>query len=146
MVRKKVILKSRGTRRRYTDDFKAEAVQMLMDGHTAPSGMTRLGLPNTNLLYRWKQEQSGKPCSQFIEKIGGGTHSARVSICEASPNRLQGFLHFPPVSQRGFGRQFGFAISESLIKIFRKLVSSEVAGGFMIALLIGLLRVAANGM
>ncbi len=30
-------------RRRYTEEFKAEAVQMLLDGHTAASVCERLG-------------------------------------------------------------------------------------------------------
>jgi transposase-like protein len=42
------------SRRKYDDDFKAEAVQMLLDGHTAKSVATRLGLKSPNILYRWK--------------------------------------------------------------------------------------------
>ncbi len=45
------------TRRSYSEEFKQEAVQMLLDGHTAPSVVERLGLSSTNLLYRWKREQ-----------------------------------------------------------------------------------------
>ena len=44
-------------RRQFTDDFKREAVQMLLDGHSAPSVVERLGLSGTNLLYRWKRMQ-----------------------------------------------------------------------------------------
>ena len=44
-------------RRQFTDDFKREAVQMLLDGHTGVSVAERLGLSGTNLLYRWKREQ-----------------------------------------------------------------------------------------
>lgn len=44
-------------KRMFSDDFKREAVQMLMDGHAAKSIAERLGLSNTNLLYRWKGEQ-----------------------------------------------------------------------------------------
>lgn len=43
-------------RRRYTDEFKRDAVQMLIEGHSATSVAKRLGLPRTNLLYRWKKE------------------------------------------------------------------------------------------
>jgi transposase len=43
-------------RRRYPEEFKAEAVQMLLDGHTAVSVCERLGLSGPNLLYRWKRE------------------------------------------------------------------------------------------
>ena len=45
------------TRRSYDDDFKAEAVQMLLDGHSAQSIVDRLGISGTNLLYRWKRQQ-----------------------------------------------------------------------------------------
>jgi transposase len=43
-------------RRRFTEEFKAEAVQMLLDGHAAGSICERLGLSSSNLLYRWKRE------------------------------------------------------------------------------------------
>jgi transposase-like protein len=44
-------------RREYTEEFRREAVQMMLDGHTAASVAERLGLSGTNLLYRWKREQ-----------------------------------------------------------------------------------------
>jgi transposase len=44
-------------RRQYDDAFKEEAVQMLVDGHSAQSIVDRLGISGTNLLYRWKQKQ-----------------------------------------------------------------------------------------
>jgi transposase len=47
----------RSRRREFTEEFRREAVQMLLDGHTAPSVAERLGLSGTNLLYRWKREQ-----------------------------------------------------------------------------------------
>ena len=47
----------RARRREFTDEFRREAVQMLLDGHTAGSVAGRLGLTGTNLLYRWKREQ-----------------------------------------------------------------------------------------
>lgn len=45
------------TRRVYSDETKQEAVQMLLDGHSPASIMKHLGLPRTNLIYKWKQEQ-----------------------------------------------------------------------------------------
>lgn len=45
------------SRRDYSDEFKAEAVQMLLDGHTALAVVERLEISNVNMLYRWKQEQ-----------------------------------------------------------------------------------------
>ena len=44
------------SRRRYTKEFREEAVQMLLDGHSASSVAERLGLSGTNILYRWKQQ------------------------------------------------------------------------------------------
>lgn len=45
------------SRRQYSDEMKAEAVQMLLDGHAAASVASRLGLSGTNILYRWKANQ-----------------------------------------------------------------------------------------
>ncbi len=45
------------TRRSYDAEFKTEAVQMLLDGHSAQSIIERLGISGTNLLYRWKRQQ-----------------------------------------------------------------------------------------
>jgi transposase len=50
--------KSKG-RRHYSEEFKQEAVQMLLDGHSAPSVAERLGLSSPNVLYRWKREAIG---------------------------------------------------------------------------------------
>ena len=49
--------KPKQARRSFTDEFKREAVALLLDGHSASSVAERLGLANTNHLYRWKQEQ-----------------------------------------------------------------------------------------
>ena len=40
----------RARRREFTDEFGREAVQMMLDGHTAASVAGRLGLSGTNLL------------------------------------------------------------------------------------------------
>src|ERR1700761_5795227 len=53
-VQKKV---GKQSRRSFTEEFKREAVALLLDGHSATSVAERLGLSNTNLLYRWKQMQ-----------------------------------------------------------------------------------------
>jgi transposase len=44
------------TRRSYSQEFKQEAVQMLLDGHSAPSVAQRLGLSGPNVLYLWKKQ------------------------------------------------------------------------------------------
>ena len=41
---------------RYTAEFKSEAVQMLLVGHTASSVCEHLGLSSPTLLNRWKQD------------------------------------------------------------------------------------------
>ena len=46
-------------RRRFTVEFRREAVQMMLDGHSAASVAERLGIRHTGLLYRWKQQQLG---------------------------------------------------------------------------------------
>lgn len=43
-------------RRVFTAEFKQEAVQMLLDGHSATSVADRLGLKGPQLLYRWKKD------------------------------------------------------------------------------------------
>jgi transposase len=56
----------------FTKDFKQEAVQMLLDGHSASSVADRLGMVNTNLLYRWKSEQvrhSGPVASSLEARV-----------------------------------------------------------------------------
>ncbi|TWT30528.1 Transposase [Thalassoglobus neptunius] len=53
-------------------EFKEEAVQMLLDGHTAASIAERLGLSGTNLLYRWKREligQAGKTAATLETRV-----------------------------------------------------------------------------
>jgi transposase len=52
MARKQAISKSKDTSRRLPDEFRDEAVQMMLDGHNAPPVTVRLGLPNDNMLYR----------------------------------------------------------------------------------------------
>lgn len=59
-------------RRTFTKEFKEEAVQMLLDGHTASSVADRLGLSGANVLYRWKAEQlrqSGPVASSLEARV-----------------------------------------------------------------------------
>lgn len=63
----------RKCRRSYADEFKQEAVQMLLDGHSAPSVAERLGLSSTNILYRWKREaigQGGSAARTLDDRLG----------------------------------------------------------------------------
>ena len=55
MAKTKTVAKIRN-RHKYSEEFKQEAVRMLLDGHSAPSVANRLGLSGPNLLYRWKKD------------------------------------------------------------------------------------------
>ena len=60
------------SRRVFTEEFKEEAVQMLLDGHTAKSIVDRLGLSGTSILYRWKSQQlqqSGPVASSLEARV-----------------------------------------------------------------------------
>jgi transposase len=63
--------KRRG-RRVYSDELKAEAVQMLLDGHRAQSVASNLGLSSVSLLYRWKAKllrQSGTAAATLENRV-----------------------------------------------------------------------------
>ena len=70
-------------RRSYDDEFKREAVQMMLDGYTASDVCDRLGIPNTNTLYRWKQEQV-----QVSGPVAGALET-RVRELEAELRRVE---------------------------------------------------------
>ena len=79
----KVIHEEPRGRRRFTQEFKEEAVRMLLDGHSASSVCERLGLSGPNVLYRWKRELVGR---------GGATAvglEARVRQLEAELRRVE---------------------------------------------------------
>jgi transposase len=71
------------TRRQFTEDFKREAVQMLLDGHSASSIVERLGISGTNLLYRWKRQQ--------LDQAGpvGNALDSRVKELETELRRVE---------------------------------------------------------
>jgi len=82
MPRKKPVAPGR-TRRTYTEEFRREAVQMLLDGHSAASVAERLGLSSPNLLYLWKKkslDQAG-PAAQTLGQ--------RVHFLEAELRRVE---------------------------------------------------------
>lgn len=56
-------------RRSYTAEFKKEAVQMILDGHSTASIAKNLGMKNANVLYRWRADaltRSG-PAAQVLD-------------------------------------------------------------------------------
>jgi transposase len=79
----KVKKTERPKRRRFTDEFKAEAVRMLLDGHSASSICERLGLSSPNVLYRWKREaiRQGGPAATGLD--------GRVRELEAELRRVE---------------------------------------------------------
>lgn len=70
-------------RRIYPDDLKKEAVQMLLDGHSASSVAQNLGLPHTSLLYRWKAQLLGQ------EGVAASALEVRVRQLEEQLRRTE---------------------------------------------------------
>ena len=70
-------------RRGYTAEFKREAVQMMLDGHSPKSVADRLGVSNTTLLYRWRR--------QHLEQAGpvGNALDTRKKELEAELRRVE---------------------------------------------------------
>jgi transposase len=79
----KDLRKKRRSRRTYSDDLKAEAVQMLFDGHSAGSVAENLGLRSVNLLYGWK--------AKVLKETGPAakTLDGRVQQLEAELQRVE---------------------------------------------------------
>lgn len=60
------------SRRRFSEEFRRDAVQMLLDGHSAVDVAQRLGLSGPNLLYRWKAlhlQQSGPVATALDDRV-----------------------------------------------------------------------------
>lgn len=68
MAKRKVKV-AKKVRRNFSQEFKQEAVQMMVDGHTASSVARNLGINNANLLYRWKADiiASGGPATEALD-------------------------------------------------------------------------------
>ena len=81
MARKKATTTT-PARRTFTQEFREEAVQMLLDGHSASSVSERLGI-RTNLLYRWKAQliQDSGPAADALD--------SRVRELEAELRRVE---------------------------------------------------------
>ena len=69
----------------YPVELKQEAVQMLEDGHSATEIARRLGLPRTNLIYKWKDQVS----VQGTPKVTPNAADPRVRELEAELQRVQ---------------------------------------------------------
>ena len=66
--------KSGRKRREYSAELKEEAVQMLLDGHSAESVASNLGLSGTSLAYRWK--------AKFLEASGPAAGKLEARVCQ----------------------------------------------------------------
>jgi transposase len=79
MPRKKSVRK----RREYSAELKEEAVQMLLDGHSAASVAANLALSGTSLVYRWKAKflKTSGPVATKLE--------ARVAELEEELRRVE---------------------------------------------------------
>ena len=62
----------RAQRRVYPEELKKEAVQMLLDGHSAVSVAENLGLAHASLLYRWK--------AQFLGQEGAAASALELRV------------------------------------------------------------------
>lgn len=72
MTRKAKPGRRRNGRRSYSDELKSEAVQMMLDGHSAESVAKNLGISGTTLLYRWKANQikaSGPAAASLEQRV-----------------------------------------------------------------------------
>ena len=78
-----MVKKRQSKRRVYDEDFKAEAVQMLLDGHSANSVAKRLGVSCPTVVRRWKRQQ--------LEKAGpvADAMDSRVKELEAELRRVE---------------------------------------------------------
>jgi transposase len=70
-------------RRKYDDEFKAQAIQMLLDGHSASSIAERLGISRSNLIHRWKQKLANQAAP------AGEPSDSRVRQLELELQRVQ---------------------------------------------------------
>lgn len=71
------------SRRIYDDDFKAAAVQMVLDGHSASSVAKRLGVSCATTIRRWKRQHlaSAGPVADAMD--------SRVKTLENELRRVQ---------------------------------------------------------
>ena len=64
--------KIRSQKREYSQEFKEEAVQMMVDGHSAQSIVSNLGITSTSLLYKWKKDilgQNGETSLEWEQRV-----------------------------------------------------------------------------
>lgn len=70
-------------RRVYDDQFRQQAVQMLLDGHSAKSVCDRLGISCPSILRRWRRQQF-----EHAGPVANGM-DARIKELEAELRRVE---------------------------------------------------------
>ena len=60
--------KQEAGRRSYSKELKEEAVQMVLEGYSAPTVAENLGISSVSLIYRWKAS-SVKECGATAEAL-----------------------------------------------------------------------------
>lgn len=80
------VLKEKRTRRVFTEEFRREAVAMLLDGHSASSVAERLGLASSNVLYRWKAAQL-KESGPIAESLEARVHELETELGRVTRER-----------------------------------------------------------
>jgi transposase len=78
-----VTAKHKRKRRTFDNEFKQQAVRMMLDGYSASSVAENLGIENVNLLYRWKSDALAR------EGDAASTLDARVRQLEEEVKRLE---------------------------------------------------------
>jgi transposase-like protein len=76
--------------RQFTDEFRREAVQMMLDGHSTASVAQRLGISSPTLFYRWKQQplhQSGPVAASLDEALVASLPGPRYSATTTGADR-----------------------------------------------------------
>ena len=79
-------LPQKRTRRVFTEEFRREAVAMLLDGHSASSVAERLGLASSNVLYRWKAAQL-RESGPIAESLEARVHELEVDLARVIRER-----------------------------------------------------------
>lgn len=73
------------SRRTFTDEFRREAVAMVLDGHSPGSVAERLGI-TTNMLYRWKSAQL-KESGPVAESLEARVHELESELARVTRER-----------------------------------------------------------
>lgn len=97
MTRRKKPTPVQSRRRHYSDEFKAEAVQMLLDGHTAPSVVARLGISNVNMLYPGRRNNLFEVARwRVLWKPESRNWKANCVALSVNGEKLKGVRYFRP--------------------------------------------------